>query len=389
MDPSLEEAAEIAGAGPLRTLFTVTFPLIAPAILSGMLLSFIVMLGIYGIPAVLGAPANITVLTTYIFNLTAWSPPLYSTAAAVAIILMVVTGALVAPAAACPLRPQLHDRRRQGVPPARAQSRTLALSHPGAGARLPLDRRRAAECSRCSSPPSANSSSSAASPACSIPGNTGCMHFQRLFANPLTLHSIVNTMEVGLITALIGGMLAFAIGYTVNRTRRRPRAAIDLIATLPVAIPGLVIGVAYLWAWIGLPGGLYGTIWILALAFVARFIPDTMKALSTSLMQIHRELEEAAWICGRGTLVHHPHHRAAAGAARRDRGDDAALHPGDPRARLVAFPLQQQFHGDGRAAARLLRCRTSASPPPSAWCRWCCWRVLIGIAHWLSRGSRR
>jgi iron(III) transport system permease protein len=95
MDPSLEEAAEIAGVGPVRTLFTVTFPLIAPAIISGMLLSFIVMLGIYGIPAVLGAPATISVLTTYIFKLTNWSPPLYSTAAAVAIILMVVTGALV------------------------------------------------------------------------------------------------------------------------------------------------------------------------------------------------------------------------------------------------------------------------------------------------------
>ena len=56
---------------------TVTFPLIAPAIISGMLLSFIVMLGIYGIPAVLGTPGDIPVLTTYIFKLTAWSPPLY------------------------------------------------------------------------------------------------------------------------------------------------------------------------------------------------------------------------------------------------------------------------------------------------------------------------
>ena len=69
-----------------------------------------------------------------------------------------------------------------------------------------------------------------------------------------------------------------------------------------MAIPGLVVGVAYLWAWIGLPGGLYGTIWILALAFIARFMPDTVKALSTSFLQIHRELEEAAWICGKGLL---------------------------------------------------------------------------------------
>ena len=109
-------------------------------------------------------------------------------------------------------------------------------------------------------------------------------------------------MEVGLVTALFGGVLAFAIGYTVNRTTVHGRKSIDVISTLPVAIPGLVIGVAYLWAWIGLPGGLYGTIWILALAFIARFMPDTVKALSTSLLQIHKELEEASWICGKGML---------------------------------------------------------------------------------------
>ena len=137
MDPSLEEAAEIAGVGPVRTLFTVTFPLIAPAIISGMLLSFIVMLGIYGIPAVLGAPANISVLTTYIFKLTNWSPPLYSTAAAVAIILMVVTGVLVLLQQRVLARPQLHHRRRQGVPPARARSRALALADARARAALP------------------------------------------------------------------------------------------------------------------------------------------------------------------------------------------------------------------------------------------------------------
>ena len=80
------------------------------------------------------------------------------------------------------------------------------------------------------------------------------------------------------------------------------RRSIDLIVDAAGRDPGLVIGVAYLWAWIGLPGGLYGTIWILALAFVARFMPDTVKALSTSFLQIHRELEEAAWICGKGLL---------------------------------------------------------------------------------------
>jgi len=128
-------------------------------------------------------------------------------------------------------------------------------------------------------------------------------HFDSIFDNPLTLNSIYNAMEVGVVTALVGGVLAFAIGYTIHRTQMAGRRSIDILSTLPVAIPGLVIGVAYLWAWIGIPGGLYGTIWILGLAFIARFMPDTVKSLSTSFLQIHRELEEAAWVCGRGTLA--------------------------------------------------------------------------------------
>ena len=301
MDPSLEEAAEIAGVGPVRTLFTVTFPLVAPAIISGMLLSFIVMLGIYGIPAVLGAPANISVLTTYIFKLTNWSPPLYSTAAAVAIILMMVTGALVLlqqgvlagrsfiTVAGKAFRPRALD-----LGPWRWLTLVLALLYLVIVVVLPTLALIVAAFRRFLFIPDAASLFDMR--------HYSLVHFESIFDNPLTMRSIWNTMEVGLVTAVLGGLLAFAIGYTVHRGSVPGRRAIDLIATLPVAIPGLVIGVAYLWAWIGLPGGLYGTIWILALAFIARFMPDTMKALSTSFLQIHRELEEAAWICGKGRL---------------------------------------------------------------------------------------
>src|SRR3546814_15060744 len=66
MDPALEEAAAISGVSTFRTILNITFPLILPAIIAGTMLSFVVMLGIYGIPAVLGTPAKISVLTTYI-----------------------------------------------------------------------------------------------------------------------------------------------------------------------------------------------------------------------------------------------------------------------------------------------------------------------------------
>ena len=302
MDPSLEEAAEISGATAFRTLFTVTFPLIAPAIVSGMLLSFVVMLGIYGIPAVLGAPSNIQVLTTYIFKLTAWSPPLYSTAAAVAIILMVVTGLLVVlqqrvlsgrsytTVAGKAFRP-----RSLNLGPWRWFTLGLAIAYLVIVVVLPTIALTIAAFRKFMFFRDLASVFDAK--------QYSWGHFESIFDNPLTVRSIWNTMEVGLITAVLGGLLAFAIGYTVTRSRAPARRSIDLISTLPVAIPGLVVGVAYLWAWIGLPGGLYGTIWILALAFVARFMPDTVKALSTSLMQIHRELEEASWICGKGLLA--------------------------------------------------------------------------------------
>ncbi len=302
MDPSLEEAAEISGASAFSTLFTVTFPLIMPAIVSGMLLSFIVMLGIYGVPAVLGAPANLNVLTTYIFKLTNWTPPLYNTAAAVAIILMVVTGLLVylqqrvlsgksfTTVAGKAFRPRSLD-----LGPWRWLTLALGVVYLVVVVVLPLLALIVAAFRKFLFIRDVHALFDARA--------YSLMHFNAIFDNPLTMRSVYNAVEVGIITAIVGGALAFAIGYTIHRTTLPGRRSIDLISTVPVAIPGLVVGVAYLWAWIGIPGGLYGTIWILALAFIARFMPDTVKSLSTSFLQIHRELEEAAWVCGKGTLA--------------------------------------------------------------------------------------
>jgi iron(III) transport system permease protein len=387
MDPSLEEAAEISGASAVRTLFTVTFPLIAPAIISGMLLSFVVMLGIYGIPAVLGAPANIHVLTTYIFKLTAWTPPLYSTAAAVAIILMVVTGILVVlqqkvlsarsytTVAGKAFRP-----RSLNLGPWRWLTLGLALFYLFVVVMLPTLALLVAGFRKFLFIRDAASL---------FDGRQySWVHFEAIFDNPLTVRSIINTMEVGIITALVGGVLAFAIGYTVNRTQAQGRRTIDLLSTLPVAIPGLVVGVAYLWAWIGLPGGLYGTIWILALAFVARFMPDTVKALSTSFLQIHKELEEAAWICGKGLLgtlrtVVLPLVRPGVIAAMtllftlaiRELGSSLFLYTSDTMVMAVLLLDYYEGGNTGKTAAfSLVQIALLA--------------VLIGLANWLSSGAQ-
>jgi iron(III) transport system permease protein len=386
MDPSLEEAAEVSGASAFTTLFTVTFPLIAPAILAGTLLSFVVMLGIYGVPAALGAPANISVLTTYIFKLTAWSPPLYNTAAAVAILLMMVTAILVwaqqkiltgksfATVAGKAFRP-----RSLNLGPWRWFTFGLALVYLFIVVILPTIALTIAAFRRFLFFKDFDAVFDSKA--------YGLMHFNAVFENPLTMLSIWNTLKVGVITAVLGGILAFAIGYTVTRTNVRGRRAIDLVSTIPIAIPGLVIGVAYLWAWIGLPGGLYGTIWILALAFVARFIPDTVKSLSTSFMQIHKELEEAAWISGRGMLstiatIVLPLARPGVVAsmtlifvlAVRELGSSLFLYTSDSTVMAVLLLDYYEGGNTGKTAAFSLVQTVILG-------------VLLGITHWLSRGS--
>ena len=386
MDPSLEEASEVSGASAFATIFTVTFPLIAPAILAGSLLSFVVMLGIYGVPAALGAPANINVLTTYIFKLTAWAPPLYNTAAAVAILLMMVTAILVwaqqrvlsgksyATVAGKAFRP-----RALNLGPWRWFTFGLAVAYLFVVVVLPTLALIIAAFRKFLFIKDFDALFDMKA--------YGLSHFNSVFDNPLTMLSIWNTLKVGVFTALIGGVLAFAIGYTVYRTQVAGRRSIDLLSTIPVAIPGLVVGVAYLWAWIGLPGGLYGTIWILALAFVARFIPDTVKALSTSFMQIHRELEEAAWICGRGLLgtiatIMLPLARPGLVAsmtllfvlAVRELGSSLFLYTSDTT--VMAVLLLDYYEGGnvGKTAAfSLVQTLILA--------------VLLGMTNWLSRGA--
>ena len=302
MDPSLEEASEISGASVFATMTRITFPLMAPAILSGGLLAFVIMLGVYGTPAILGTPANEPFLTTYLYSLLSWTPPLYNKAAAVSMLLVAITalgiwlqqrvlrGRSFVTVAGKSFRPKLLDLGRW-----RYLTLVFGLLYLLLVVVLPYAALLIVAFRKYMFVPDLASLFDTT--------QYSMVHFRALFNNPLTIRSIWNSLLVGGGAALFGGVLAFAVAYTVQRTETPLRRPIDYIATLPVAIPGLVIGVAYLWAWVGLPGGLYGTTAILAIAFVARFLPDTMKSLSGSLVQIHRELEEASWICGRGLLA--------------------------------------------------------------------------------------
>lgn len=301
MDPSLEEAAAISGVSTLKAIFQITLPLIQPAIIAGSMLSFVVMLGIYGIPATLGTPERYTVLTTYIYELLSSAPADFNRAAATSLILIFVT-ALAVVAQQRVLRGKsfvtvagkAFKPRRIDLGRWKYVTLSIAVLYLFIAVVLPMGALVIGSLRKFLYVPDLASIFDW--------GAYSLGHFERLFSNSLTMLSLANTLKIGVVTAIVGGLLSFALAYSIYRTKLPFRRLIDIISTLPIAIPGLVIGVAYIWAWISLPGGIYGSIWILSLAFVARFIPDTVKSLSTSLLQVHSELEEASLICGRGRV---------------------------------------------------------------------------------------
>jgi iron(III) transport system permease protein len=297
MDPALEDAATISGMGNLRTAFTITLPLMMPALFSGAFLSFAVMLGIYSVPAVLGTPARITVLPTLIYRFVAFDPPLYGASAAASFLLIGATvGCLSASRKLFSRRSYItvtgKSTARRPIP--LGWARWIVFGAIAAYlcivVLLPTVALIVASTRNFMFVPSFS--------ALFDPHAYSLRHFHTLFDNPKTTISLWNTLAVGLVTMIIGTVLAIGLSYAIESAKVRGSWLIDAIIGIPIAVPGIAIGIGYLWAWIVLPGGLWGSFWLLPLAFVARFIPDAVKSLSSSFRQIHNELEEASWTAG-------------------------------------------------------------------------------------------
>jgi iron(III) transport system permease protein len=105
-----------------------------------------------------------------------------------------------------------------------------------------------------------------------------------------------NTLIVGSATPTLAVIIAFAMAYVRNRTRAPLREAVETLGMLPVAIPGIVFGVGVLWAYVG--SAIYGTVWLLLVAYCARFLPHALRVISSGMVQVDRSLEDAARVGG-------------------------------------------------------------------------------------------
>jgi iron(III) transport system permease protein len=124
--------------------------------------------------------------------------------------------------------------------------------------------------------------------------------YQALLEDPMVVRGFINTTVLGVGTALVVTLVSVVVGWTVIRSRARWAVLLDLLAFLPIAIPGLVVGLSLMWLYLTLPVPVYGTLWILGIAFVTRFVPYGVRLAYAGFSQLHAELEEAAYVAGSG-----------------------------------------------------------------------------------------
>ena len=143
-----------------------------------------------------------------------------------------------------------------------------------------------------------------------------------LFEYNVTQRAILNSLVLATVAATIAVLLGALIGWIDLRTRIPGRKLLDYAALIPLGLPGIVVAVALIQFWLAMPLALYGTLAILLLAYVGRYIPLGVRAANASLRQIDPSLEESAQILG--AVLGHDHAR-----------DHAAADPAGPVRRLA------------------------------------------------------
>ena len=296
MPGELEDASSMLGAKTWDTARRITVPLALPTLLAGALVAFLQAMNLFGSPAILAIPAGFHTLTTRIWTLFQF-PPKPELAAAASLPLLVLTILLLrAQATALGRRGYAVLGGKYGEP---RLIRLGALKWPAAGLALivlamPLFL------------PYAALFNSAFSRVASrvISFETITLHNFRFTFLELssTMPALKNTFLLATSTATVGALLALLIAYIVARQAVTGHRALGFLATAPLAIPGIVLGVGLFLAYTRPPLTLYGTLWILLIAFVTIELPVAYQQLSSAFHAVHPELEEAGRMLGASRL---------------------------------------------------------------------------------------
>jgi iron(III) transport system permease protein len=295
VDASMEESAQILGAGRWRTALAVTGPLVAPAVLSGALVAFVNAIALFGSQAIVGLPGRVFTLPTRIYALFD-NPTQYGLASALSLIFVALTVAALylqrrylARRSYVTLggkgsRPQLVD-----LGPARWGVLAFCVAVFVVAVAAPYLTLLAVSVSR--------------SWGLQFWQNLTLQHYRFvLLEYDVTRRAIVNSLILASGTATLAVLIGSFVGWLDLRTALRGRKLLDYASLVPLGLPGIVVAVALIQFWLRVPLPIYGTLLIILLAYTGRFIPLGVRSANAAFRQIDPSLEEIARVTGAGWL---------------------------------------------------------------------------------------
>jgi len=300
MDPSLEESAKTLGSGELGVACRITFPLMRPAILAAATLNFVRAVESFDTPAIIALPARIEVFTTKIWREALGSfPTNHNLAAAYGVGILAIALVFV----------YLYRRFTSQVESFSTVTGKGFRPHQidlGGGKYL------------------ASGFAFlllvllvvlpilvlllvALLPYYHVPTwrtwqTLTLENFRYVWDTSRVHKAFANSFFLALFGATICMLLASFASYITVRTKIAARGILEGLIFIPWAFPGTALALGLLWAYVDFPIPVYATLWIILIAYVTRFLPYGMRAVSSTIIQVHKELEEASIICGAGFL---------------------------------------------------------------------------------------
>ncbi len=295
MDPSLEESAMMSGASVPQIVFRITLRLAWPAVVASFLILFIRSIESFEVPALLGMPVGIQVFTSSIYEAIREYPSNVGLASAYAITLLAIAslgiyfqsrlssqGSKFSTVTGKGFRPRAMDLGKWRIPAALVIGLYMVLVIV-----LPFLVLLWSSLNKYYSVPSLEALSRLSFDA-----------YETVINYPTVGRAVWNSalLSVGAATTIM--LLTAVICWIVIRTKLPGRWLLDNLASLPMVFPGLVLGLSVMICYLYFDIGIYGTTWIIFVAYVTRFLPYGMRYNTTSMLQIHKDLEESAAMSG-------------------------------------------------------------------------------------------
>ena len=292
MDPAMEEASQVLGASRMRTLARITLPLVLPGVLGAAVYVFAEMLGSFSAALVLGLPSRFYVVTTAMYQLVSQYPPRFPTAAALGVSLFVVMFVMVwlyrriitagsyVTITGKAFRPRVMD-----VGALRWPLFAICAAYLGVAVVLPVLTIAWASFQKLTS---------------FIPraDNFTLANYETALSLDAVRSALWNSLVLGFATASIGVVLMGFLSWLIYRSRLPGAGMIEYVLMFPQAVPRLVFAFGMMWAWLVFPLPIYGTLWLLLIAYLTVFLPLGLRTISGVILQVDRSLEESAQMCG-------------------------------------------------------------------------------------------